>query len=228
VSDPKISVVIPAYNRQAYIGEAVESVLAQEHRPIEIMVVDDGSNDATADVVAQYDDVQYIRRERGGAAAARNTGVEQAQGELLAFLDSDDRWLPDTLERQLAARSSQPHADIVLGYVQHFYSSDLSPTERAALVCPDRTAPGFCVGAMVVTTAVFRDIGPFDETLRLGEFVDWYARAEEAAVSTLMLDEVVLQRRIHAGHLNQPPIDVRRDFARLLKARIDRTRKSRS
>ena len=84
------------------------------------------------------------------------------------------------------------------------------------------------VGAMVVTTAVFRDIGPFDETLRVGEFVDWYARAEEAGLATLMLDEVVLQRRIHAGHLNQPPIDVRRDFARLLKARIDRTRKSRS
>jgi glycosyltransferase involved in cell wall biosynthesis len=223
-----ISVVIPAYNREVYIGEAVESVLAQEHRPIEIIVVDDGSDDATGDVVGRYDDVLCIRREQGGAAAARNTGVEHAQGDLLAFLDSDDRWLPDKLERQLAARSRQPDAEIVLGYVEHFLSPDLSAAESARLVCPDRPAPGFCVGTMLVPTKVFLDIGPFDETLKVGEFVDWYARAEEAGLSTLMLDEVVLHRRIHAGHLNQPPVDVRRDFARLLKARIDRTRGSRT
>jgi len=219
-----ISVVIPAYNREAYIGEAVESVLAQDHRPIEIIVVDDGSDDATADVAARFDGVRCVWREHGGAAAARNTGVEQAQGDLLAFLDSDDRWHPDKLERQLAARSRQPDTEIVLGHVEHFLSPDLSPHERARLVCPDRPGPGFCVGAMVVSTAVFLDIGPFDETLRVGEFIDWYARAEEAGLTTLMLDEVVLQRRIHAGHLNQPPVDVRRDFARLLKARIDRKR----
>jgi glycosyltransferase involved in cell wall biosynthesis len=228
MSHTLISVVIPAYNRQAYIGEAIESVLAQQHRPIEIIVVDDGSDDHTAGVVARYDDVLYIRRGHGGAAAARNTGVERAHGDLLAFLDSDDRWLADKLERQLAARSRRPDAEIVLGCVEHFLSPDLTAAERARLACPDRPAPGFCVGAMVVTKTLFQDVGPFDETLRVGEFVDWYARAEEAGSTTLMLDEVVLQRRIHAGHLNQPPMDVRRDFARLLKARIDRTRGTRT
>lgn len=226
MSSPTISVVIPAYNRDTYLGEAVESVLAQPVEPIEIIVVDDGSTDRTAEVAEGFDGVLCIRRDRGGAAAARNTGVNHARGELIAFLDSDDRWRPDKLERQLAAFAERPDADIVLGYVEHFLCPRLAAAERRVLACPDRPAPGFCAGAMLVPTAVFRDVGPFDETLRVGEFVDWYARAEESGLTTVMVEDVVLERRIHAGHLNQPQADVRRDFARLLKARIDRNRRS--
>ena len=224
---PTVSVVIPAYNRERHIAEAIESVLAQTHRSTELIVVDDGSDDDTAEVAGRYDDVVCIRRARGGAAAARNTGIDRARGELLAFLDSDDVWLDDKLERQLAARAGRREADIVLGFVEHFLSPELSPAERARLVCPDRPGPGFCVGAMLIPSATFGRVGPFDESLRVGEFVDWYARAEEAGLTTLMLEDVVLRRRIHAGHLDQPPADVRRDFARLLKARIDRKRAAR-
>lgn len=99
---PLVSVVIPAYNRAATVVEAVESVLAQSWTRREIIVVDDGSTDATEEVLRPYRDrIRYVRRANGGFAAARNTGRAVAGGEFVAWLDSDDAWLPDKLEMQV-------------------------------------------------------------------------------------------------------------------------------
>jgi glycosyltransferase involved in cell wall biosynthesis len=218
--------VIPARDREAYLGEAIESVLAQHHPSLEIVVVDDGSTDGTAGIASSYSEVRCIRRDHGGPAAARNTGVEHARGDLLAFLDSDDRWLPNKLERQLAALAKRPEVNIVLGHVRQFISPELSAEVRSRLDCSERPVPGYCCGAMLIPESVFERVGGFDQTLRVGEFIDWYARAEEAGITVLMVPDVVLERRLHAGHLGQEGADVRRDIARLLKARLDRRRAS--
>ncbi|MBN1818306.1 MAG: glycosyltransferase family 2 protein [Sedimentisphaerales bacterium] len=102
------SVVIPAYNAADCIGEAIQSVLAQSRSPEEIIVVDDGSTDQTAGVVRNYPSVRYIHQSNAGAAKARNTGILAATGEWIAFLDADDRWLPDKLQRQLDLVASCP------------------------------------------------------------------------------------------------------------------------
>ncbi len=97
-----VSVVIPAYNVEKYIGRAIDSVLAQTRRPDEIIVVDDGSTDNTAEVIRSYGSkVHCIRQENGGASVARNTGIEEAKSEWIAFLDADDEWLPDKLSMQI-------------------------------------------------------------------------------------------------------------------------------
>ena len=97
-----VSVVIPAYNMEKYIGRAIDSVLAQTRQPDEIIVVDDGSTDNTADVIKSYGSrVHYIRQENGGASVARNTGIEAAKSEWIAFLDADDEWLPEKLQLQI-------------------------------------------------------------------------------------------------------------------------------
>lgn len=99
---PRVSVIVPTYNRAAYVVRAVESVLAQTVKDFEIIVVDDGSTDNTKDVLGQYQDkIRYIYQENKGPSAARNSGVLNARGEYIAFLDSDDRWLPDMLSAQL-------------------------------------------------------------------------------------------------------------------------------
>jgi glycosyltransferase involved in cell wall biosynthesis len=105
-----ISVVIPAYNAARYIGRALDSVLAQTHKPDEIIVVDDGSTDDTAGIVETYSSqVRLIRRENAGASVARNTGINAAKSEWIAFLDGDDEWLPEKLQSQsqLLGRNSQ-------------------------------------------------------------------------------------------------------------------------
>lgn len=99
---PTVSIVIPCYNQAHFLSESVDSALAQTYAEIEILVVDDGSTDNTRAVAARYGDrIRYIHQENGGLAAARNTGIRHAKGELIALLDSDDRWLPHKLETQV-------------------------------------------------------------------------------------------------------------------------------
>ncbi len=108
MNDATVSVIIPTYNREQWLPHAIESVLQQTRPAQELIVVDDGSTDATADVVRRYPDVIYVRRERKGPSVARNTGVEICTGEWIAFLDSDDRWLPKKLQRQLEFLQESP------------------------------------------------------------------------------------------------------------------------
>ena len=109
-----ISVVIPTYNRARLLGEAIESALAQTRPPDEIVVVDDGSTDATPEVLARFASrVRAVRQDNAGEAAARNRGVAEARGEWIAFLDSDDLWEPDALERLEAASHTHPDAGLI-------------------------------------------------------------------------------------------------------------------
>jgi glycosyltransferase involved in cell wall biosynthesis len=106
----KISAVIPAYNCEAHIARAIDSVLNQTHPADEIIIVDDGSSDDTVQAVRSYGDkVTLIQQENAGASAARNTGIEAATGNWIAFLDADDEWLPDMLQRQTDILTQHPH-----------------------------------------------------------------------------------------------------------------------
>lgn len=110
----KISVVIPAYNAAPWIGRAIQSVVDQTFRLVEIIVVDDGSNDSTADVVATFNGkVKYIRQSNAGPAKARNTGIAAASGDWLAFLDADDWWMPNKVEEQHRKLRESPDAILV-------------------------------------------------------------------------------------------------------------------
>jgi glycosyltransferase involved in cell wall biosynthesis len=113
-----ISVIIPAHNVARFVREAVDSALAQTRRDIEVIVVDDGSTDGTADVLGDLDDprLRVIRESHGGSAAARNAGLRMAAGELVAFLDADDRWAPVNLERQAAFLESHSGVDMTFGH----------------------------------------------------------------------------------------------------------------
>lgn len=113
-----ISVIIPAYNVAAFVREAVDSALAQTYRDIEVIVVDDGSTDGSADALRDLDDarLRVIREDHGGSAAARNAGLRLATGELVAFLDADDRWAPRNLERQSVFLESHPEVDMTFGH----------------------------------------------------------------------------------------------------------------
>src|SRR6476659_1934777 len=120
--------MIGAYNAEPYVAEAIESVFAQTYRPLELIVVDDGSTDGTAAVVQSYGDrVTYAFQENGGNGSARNHAVRLAAGELFAFLDADDRFVPDKLERQWDALQADPDLSIVFGHVQEFVSPELTP-----------------------------------------------------------------------------------------------------
>src|SRR5687768_9695612 len=125
---PLVSVIVPVHQGERYLGEAVESVLAQTYAPIELIVVDDGSTDRSADIARGFGPVvRYVYQVNAGQSAARNHGVRLARGPLLAFLDDDDSWSPGKLALQVAALASDPCLEAVFGHVRQFVSPDLPP-----------------------------------------------------------------------------------------------------
>ena len=221
MDEPLISVVIPVFDAERTLGQAVASVLAQTHRALEVLVVDDGSTDGSAEVVRRISDarVRLVAEGHGGAAAARNAGVARARGALLAFLDADDLWDRRKLERQCSVLRAEPSIDMVFGHAVSVRSGG-----NGGLVPCGAPVPGHSSGTLLIRTAAFRRVGPFATEWRVGEFIDWYARAIDLGLSQVMLPDVVLQRRVHDGNLGARAGASRQDYARVVAAAVSRRR----
>jgi glycosyltransferase involved in cell wall biosynthesis len=219
-----VSVLITAYNAENYLAEAIDSALAQTYPHVEIVVVDDGSTDATLDVVRRYPQVRSHRQDRAGIGAARNTAVGLATGEFLTFLDADDRFPPDKLDIQLRAFAAEPALDVVYGHVREFVSPDLSPDERARIrpAVPDHES--HLSGVMLIRRTAFDRIGAWRVGLRVGTGVEWYTRSLEAELHTIVLPDVLLERRLHLSNNGLQEADHRIQYASIVKAALDRRR----
>ncbi|MDH4232122.1 MAG: glycosyltransferase family 2 protein [Nitrospirota bacterium] len=227
---PLVSVIIPVYNGEKYLAEAVESVLAQIYRPLEIIVIDDGSSDRSADVVRGFSEtVRYYYQPNSGSGAARNAGVQKARGGFLAFLDADDLWVREKLSLQVPALEADPGMDMVFGHVSQFFSPDLEQTMRKKVACPDGKLPGYHVGTLLIRRETFLSAGLFNPGLQCGEFLDWSFRAKEKGLKELLLPDVLMKRRIHSSNMgivkrNTRTDNAHADYVRILKASLDRRR----
>ncbi len=208
----EISVVIPVFNNVKFVGQAIESVLSQQLAPsTEIVVVDDGSEDGSGDAAASYTGVRVIRQTNGGIGAARNTGIEAATGRLITFLDADDLF---TDGRQAALVSGLADSDAVFGRVIQFRDDGWE----------SEPAPARLASTMLIRREMLDRIGPFDETVRVGEFIDWWSRAEDAGVTAMTIDDTVLRRRIHTTNTGIVQAGSRVDYTRVLRAALERRR----
>jgi len=200
-----VSCIVPVYNGERHLGEALDSIAAQSHREHETIVVDDGSTDATAELVASRGNaVRYFRQENAGGAAARNRGIGMARGEFVAFLDADDRWHPEKLERQLARFAARPELDVSLAHVQNFWMPEVAG-ERALLEGHRRTQPmpGYSAGTLLVRRQLFARLGLFNAAMRHGEQTEWFLRGRELGAVVEVLPEVLLERRLHGGNVSR-------------------------
>lgn len=220
---PTISVIIPVHNRAQYVAEAIRSVLVQTHPATEIWAIDDGSTDNSAGVIQAFGDaVQYYRQPNRGAAAARNRGVELATGDFLAFLDSDDRWLPHKLALQLVAFEKNPDLAMAFGHVRQFCSPDLPSDQRPRITA--EVMAGYHVGTLLVRRSAFQQVGPFETQWRVGEFVSWQAKATDMGLPMVMLPEVVMERRLHATNMGRTERSSTNDYLRIVRAALERRR----
>lgn len=226
MTPPLISVMIGVYNAEQYLAESIESVFAQTYRPLELIVVDDGSDDGSGDVACSYGAaLTYVRQENAGNGSARNHAVRLASGEFFAFLDADDRFVPTKLAHQFAALDADPTLDIVFGHVREFVSPELSELQRATVRPPaPQPLPWPAPNLMLIRRESFARVGPFSESVRVGVTVDWYARAAEAGLRSTMLSEVVLERRLHLTNNGLRERDSRLQYLHVLKAALDRRR----
>lgn len=208
---PRVSVIIPTYNRAGLVQEAVASVLAQTYRDFELLVVDDGSTDGTPESLARFGkEIQVLRRpQRGGVSAARNLGSSAATGEWLAFLDSDDLWLPEKLARQMALMAAQPR--LLLSQTEETW------VRRGVRVNPPRThrkeggriflrSLERCLvspSAAVLHRSLLEAHGGFDESLPAAEDYDLWLRLSWRYEVGLLPEPLIIKRGGHADQLSR-------------------------
>ena len=197
-----ISCIVPVFNGERFLSEALDSILGQTWRPLEILVVDDGSTDASAEIAAGYGPpVTCLRQDNQGAAAAKNLGLSVAQGEFIAFLDADDLWLPEKLGRQMALLRERPGFCLCLSRFQNFWMPELADEAEQYRDEPlSQPLSAWSIGTLLASRETVERVGPFPDGHRGNENMLWFLRAAKAGATIEVLAQVLLRRRFHHGN----------------------------
>jgi len=224
-SKTQLSVIIPVYNGERYLAETIDSVLAQNHRSIEVIIVDDGSTDGTARIANNYgSSIRYCYQQNLGTAAAMNRGTDLAFGEYLSFLGADDLWTEDRIRVQFKAFDAHPDVDIVSGYVKQFFSPEMTESVKKRIRFSDDLIPGHVIPAMLIKRQAFFRVGLFETRWKIGAEMSWYLRAKEAGLKIMILPDLVLLRRIHESNKGITKRSFINQRAQILKAALNRRR----
>jgi len=215
-----VGLVIPAHQAQAFIAETLADVLAQDLAPTDVVVVDDGSSDRTGEIAAAFGPpVRVLRQENAGIGAARNRGVDAVRGDVVAFVDADDRVPPRSFSSRVALLAADPSLDLVFGMERRFRRTD-----EHGPVAEGPARVGHVPGMMVVRRTALQRVGPFLETTGVAEGLDWLLRARELGLREATVDEHVGWRRLHGANNSLRNRESISEFAVALKASLDRRR----
>jgi glycosyltransferase involved in cell wall biosynthesis len=208
-----LSVIIPVYNSAFFIEEALRSVVSIVPPQSEILVIDDGSTDQTAEIIkGMGHKIRYFYKENGGPSSARNLGLKYSKGKYIGFLDADDIWPDDKIIRQLGYLESNQNIDLVWGHTLPF---GLNSQQHKALFSA-------YLGAALFRKSAFNKTGYFDEQLLFGEDIDWYLRAKEAGLEINIENETALHYRLHT-HNSTNNVALRNAYTvKFLKKKLDR------
>jgi len=203
VSEPdRVTAILAVRDGERYIAEALGSIVGQSTPPGEVIVVDDGSTDATAAALEPFaEQVRVMRQEPAGVAAALNRGVAAATGELLAFLDADDVWTPNSLECRLARLAASDEPEAVFGRITQFISPELDPAVRRRFRVDPAPARVTMFQTMLIRRDAFDRVGPLATDYVIGANIDWMSRARTADLRTADVPDVVACRRIHGSNV---------------------------
>jgi glycosyltransferase involved in cell wall biosynthesis len=219
-----ISVVVPAYNAEKYLAETLESIRGQDYQPHEVLVVDDGSTDNTAAIAKSYPEVRYIWQRNQGNAAAKNTGLANATGELISFLDADDTWLSGRSRIEAEYLVAHPEAGGVIARMRNFLQPGVAQPDWVSDEMLREDFKAYQIGTLLAHRWVFEQVGNFNAQAISADETDWFIRLNDAGIVLGILSEVVLRRRIHATNLSANHALRAESRLRVLKASIDRKR----
>jgi glycosyltransferase involved in cell wall biosynthesis len=216
-----VTAIVPLFNGSRFIREAIDSILGQELRPREIIVVDDGSTDGGGFLLTSHPGVRVIRQPNGGEAAARNRGIRESKEPLIAFLDQDDLWLPRKLALQVRALEADPSIDIVFGQHQLIVEDGVRWFRQDLL---GKTLTAELPGSMLVRRQAFERCGLYREDMRLGSDIDWLCRVQDAGMKLKLIEEVLLLRRMHRSNSSINDALFTSELLRVARASVQRKR----
>jgi glycosyltransferase involved in cell wall biosynthesis len=196
---PLVSVIVPIHNGERFLGEALDSIAAQDYSAIEVIVVDDGSTDG-GPALAAARNVRLLRQDQRGAGAARNAGIDVARGEIFAFLDQDDLWLPSKLRLQVEVLTAHPESICIAQQAYFLEAGAAMPAWFGKPELFDNDHAGWAPSCLAVRRPLFERVGRFDESLIHGSDVDWFARASHMNVPIERPGETLVRRRIHKAN----------------------------
>lgn len=221
-----VSIIIPVYNYEMYLAEAIQSALDQSFTENEVIVVNDGSSDGSGEIAQGFGDaITHIRQDRGGNGAARNLGVAKSNGDYLSFLDADDRWHATKLEREVALLRADSQLDGVRSFVREFISPELDDEERQRVRATHDSIPALLHYGTMRRTA-FDRIGGFTTDLQLAVGVDFSARWADAGLRSQLVEEVLIERRLHSSNNWARESTRHSDLTMAVRASLKRRRKA--
>ena len=223
-----ISCIVPVYNGERYLSEALDSIIAQTYRPLEIIVVDDGSTDETPHIVARYgQQISYLRQSNQGPAAARNRGVDSAHGEFIAFLDADDLWHKEKLARQMACFKVRPELELCITHIKNFWVPELKHEQEQLKNSPLAQEQPGPSQTILARHTLFNRVGKFDETILHRDTMEWILRSQDLGATCEILSKALVYRRIHDNNLSRRRSTIdRRDLLDIVKSVLIRRRET--
>lgn len=228
---PSVSVILAVKNGAQYLKESLRSVVVQDHRPCEILVLDDESTDETESIVQQFstDGVRFIANHPPlGIAGSLNLGIQLARGELLAFTSHDDIWVQHKLSRQGECLMAQPDLDYCIALVRPFLDSSIAaPPSGFPSELLGADVPGYVGETLVARRRAFERAGYFDISFRQAFDTEWYARARDVGLEMEMIGEVLVHKRVHGNNVTYSAArarQLRQELIHLVKQTLERRR----
>jgi len=220
MEDPLVSVVIAAFNGEKYISEAIGSALKQNYEPMEIIVVDDGSTDATNDIVKRFHDVILITQTNQGNAVARNRGIQESRGKYIAFLDQDDYWVPEKISLQVQCLKPHVSAALCLCLQRSILEDKSNLPSWVNKLAHNQTA--YVPSAWLVDRKAFEVVGLFDPKFPHGSDSDWLFRAKDRGIQTFTVPRTLLCKRLHTENLSYHGLDMKSEMLKLVRDSVHR------
>jgi len=226
--NPLVSVIIPVYNGEQYLAKTIDSVLAQTYRPFEIIVLDDGSIDNSAEIAQSYKEVRYIYQSNQGVPVARNAGISAARGEFIAFLDQDDMWDSNKLAVQMEHLVKNPKLGYVIGKQRLFLEPGVEMPSwlREKLLREDQM--GYLPSALLVRVSVFEQTGGFDPDHQTASDVEWFFKAKDMGIPMAVIPEALVYRRIHSDNQSSQVNALHSEYLKIVRLSVKRQKDPKS
>jgi len=202
ITPPAFSVIVPVFNGEKYIGEALSSVFADSFDSFEVIVVDDGSTDNTEEIAKSFPGVKYYYQPNQGVAVAVNNGIGKAKGKYLSFLGSDDIWMPGRFARSFELLESRPDLLVIMGQLIMFLEEGCIRPKNIPEEWIEKQMDSAGTGVMTARHAVFKQVGLFNPSYRTGSDIEWLLRAKEMLIDIENVPILFLRRRLHDNNIS--------------------------